>query len=87
MVGHIVIGIVGDDKVGVDSLDHVNHFVPGFFVVIVDMKIVESAPDHFIKSAQSTGAFCFALTHDGKFVPGNNYVAVVTVAQMARKRN
>ena len=82
VVGHIIVGVVRDDKVGVNFFDDVHHFVARFFVVVVNFQIVKAAPHHF-KTAKVAASFRFACAHCRQFVGGNDFVSQVSAGKVA----
>ena len=83
MIGHIVVGVVGDDEVGINTLYNVHHLVTGFAVVVIDLQIVKAAPDNLVKATDSGAFSCLVGTDHTQLIGGDDNVAEISAGKMA----
>ena len=81
VVGHIVVGIVRDDEIGVRIPDHVDNLVARRLVVVVDVDIVEHSADHF-DARHLARTLRFRRTDLGQLVGRNDHMPQIARAQM-----
>ena len=73
MVGHIIVGVVRDDKIRLCVFYHFGHFISRLFVVRKNIEVVKHSAYNFY-SRKTARLFRFSLSDFGKFIGRNYYV-------------
>ena len=82
MVGHIIVGVMRDDKIGIGVFDNIHELIPRFFVVVVNFKVVKPCADN-LNPCHCPCLFRFICANHAKFIRWNDYVSQITAGNMA----
>ena len=82
MVGHIVIGVVRDDEVGVGVADDVHENIAGLFSVVEDLQIVKAAGDD-LDPRERACLFRLVRADDAQLVRRNDHVTQIAARNVA----